>query len=77
MGSFKENKSERKTHQAIVSTYNVVKSKVRGGNDLTGSFMCPRGLKEGEICSPVLFSLFTDELASEIMQRGRHSIQLI
>ena len=57
--------------------YNVVKSKVRAGNDLTESFMCPRGLKQGEICSPVLFSLFIDELAYEIMQWGKHGIQLI
>ena len=27
-------------HQAIVNMYNVVKSKVRAGNDLTESFMC-------------------------------------
>ena len=77
MGSFKENKSERKTHQAIVSTYNVVKSKVRGGNDLTELFMGPRGLKQGEKCSPVLFSLFIDEIADEIMQRGKRGIQLL
>ena len=47
------------------------------GNDLTEPFMCPRGLKQGEICSPVLFSLFVNESANEIMQRGRHGIQLI
>ena len=45
-------------YQAVVSMYNFVKSKVRGGNDLTESFLCPRGLKQGEICSPVLFSLY-------------------
>ena len=39
--------------------------------------MCPRSLKQGEMCSPVLFSLFVNELANEIMQRGRHGIQLI
>ena len=64
-------------YQAVVSMYNVVKSKVRAGNDLTESFLCPRGLKQGEICSTVLFSLFINELANEIMQRGRHRIQLI
>ena len=56
-------------YQTILSMYNVVKSKVRAGNDLTESFMCPRGLKQGEICCPVLFSLFINELANEIMQR--------
>ena len=76
MGSFKEKRAERKNVSSH-STNNVVKIKVRAGNDLTKSFMCPRGLKQGEICSPVLFSLFIDELANEIMQRGKHGIQLI
>ena len=77
MGNSEKEWSKRKMYQAVVSMYNVVKSKVRAGNDLTESFLCPRGLKEGEICSPVLFSLFINELANEIMQRGRHGIHLI
>ena len=77
MGSFKDKRSERKTYHAIVSMYNVVKSKVRAGFDLTESFMRPRGLKQGEICSQVLFSLFIDDLANKIMQRGKHGIRLI
>ena len=64
-------------HQAIVNMYNVFKSKVRAGNVLIESFMCPRDLKQGEICSPVLFSLCINELANEIMQQGKHGIQLI
>ena len=67
---------EKKNH-AMVSMYNVVKSKDRGGNDLTESFVCPRGLTQGEIGSPVLFSLFIDDLANTIMQRGKHGIRLI
>ena len=39
--------------------------------------MCPRGLKQGETCSLVYFFLFINELANEILQRGRHGIQLI
>ena len=66
-----------KMYQAIVSTYHLVKSKVRAGLDLTESFVCPRGLKQGEICSQVLFSLFIDDLANTIMQRGKHGIRLI
>ena len=62
---------------AITSMYSVVKGKVRAGGNLTESFMCPNGLKQGEVCSPVLFSLFINELAREIVQRGRHGIQLI
>ena len=39
--------------------------------------MCPIGLKQGEVCSPVLFSLFINELARETDQQGMHGIQLI
>ena len=64
-------------YRALTCMYNVVKAKVRSGGDLTDSFMCPRGLKQGDICSPILFSLLINELAKEIMERGRHGIQLI
>ena len=37
--------------------------------------MCPRGLKQGEICSPILFSLFNNE-ANGIMQNGKHGMTL-
>ena len=57
--------------------YNIVKAKVRSGSDLTDSFMCPRGLKQGDNCSPILFSLFVNELPNESMERGRHDIQQI
>ena len=67
---------KRKMYQAIVCMYKVVKAKVRSGSDLTDSFMCPGGLKQWDICSPILFSMFTDEIANEIMERGRHGIQL-
>ena len=73
----RKNGLKRKMYQAIVNMYNVFKSKVRARNDLTESFMCPRGLKQGKICSPVLFSVFSNELANEIMYRERHGIQLI
>ena len=38
--------------------------------------MCPRGLKQGDIYSPILFSLFINELATEIIQNGKHGITL-
>ena len=53
--------------------YDVVKTRV---HDLTQAFMCPRGLKQGDICSPILFSLFINELAIEIIQNGKHGITL-
>ena len=38
--------------------------------------LCPRGLKQSDICSPILFSLFINELATEIIQNGKHGITL-
>lgn len=62
--------------QALKSMYSVVKARVRAGADLTEEFLCPQGLKQGEVCSPVLFSLFINELTKEINKQGRHGIQL-
>ena len=63
-------------YRAIKGMYSVVKARVRVGVDLTEPFMCPQGLKQGEICSPILFSLFINELANEIIQKGKHDISL-
>ena len=38
--------------------------------------LCPHGLKQGDMCSPILFSLFINELAIEIIQNGKHGITL-
>ena len=70
-------KSTSKMYRAITSMYNTVKAKVRVGSDVTESFTCPRGVKQGEVCSPVLFTLFIEELAKEVCQRGRHGVQLM
>ena len=64
-------------YNAITSMYHVVKARVRAGGELSDAFMCPLGLKQGEVCSPVLFSLFINELASEIINKGKHGVQLI
>ena len=47
-----------------------------GGWGLTDVFLCPRGLKQGEVCPPVLFSLFINELTKDIIESGKHYIQL-
>ena len=62
--------------RAIQGMYDAVKTRVRAGGDLTQAFMSPRGLKQGDICSPILFSLFINELAIEIIQNGEHGIIL-
>ena len=63
-------------YKAVKSMYEDVKARVRVGGDLTEAFMCSRGLKQGDSCSPVLFSLLINELANEIVQKGKHGITL-
>lgn len=63
--------------QTIQSMYNIVKARVRNGSNLTDAFFCRKGLKQGEITSPLLFSLFINELAMDIIKYGRHGVQLL
>ena len=62
--------------KALKSIYRNVQAKVRVSGGFTDSFSCPKGLKQGEICSPILFSLLINELTKDIVQNGKHSLQL-
>ena len=64
-------------YNAIVGMYEVVKAKVRAGGKFTEAFECPRGVKQGEVLSPALFSLLINELANEIVKHGQHGVQLL
>jgi hypothetical protein len=52
--------------------YKNVKVKIRSGLKLTDYVRCTYGVKQGDVCSPVLFSLFINELAIEVIQNGKH-----
>ena len=56
--------------------HNNVKARVRSGAKLTDYVNYTRGVKQGGVCSPVLFSLFINELALEIIENGRHGATL-
>ena len=62
------------TNRAIKCMYDV-KARVHVGGDLTEYSMCPRGLKQGEICSPIYF-LLINELVEEVISGGRHGVTL-
>ena len=57
--------------------YSSVLSCVRCIPRNTDYFNCMQGLKQGCLVSPVLFSFLINELASEIVLRGKHGIQLL
>ena len=56
--------------------YDIVKAHVRDGASLTESIHCIRGVKQGDLCSPILFSLFINELALNIIDDGKHGAVL-
>ena len=62
-------------YYAIQSMYRVVKASVRCGNSLT-DFFCQKGLKQGEITSPLPFSLLINVLTLDIMNNGKHGVLL-
>jgi len=60
----------------LMSMYSNVRSCVRNGSTVTDYFDCPIGLRQGCVLSPILFSFFINELYVEIMQSGKHGVQL-
>ena len=52
--------------------YSNVKARVRCGDKLTDYVNCTAGVKQGDVCSPILFSLFINELALQMIDKGRH-----
>ena len=61
-----------KLFRCVKSMYDVVKARVRDGVSLTGSIHCLPGVKQGDVCSPILFSLFINELALDIIKGGKY-----
>ena len=56
--------------------YSLVKVRVRSGSLLTDYINCTAGVKQGDVCSPILFSIFINELAVEIINKGKHGISM-
>ena len=63
-----------KLFRCIKSMYNNVKARVRCGAKLTEYVNCTAGVKQGDVCSPILFCLFINELALEVINKGRHGV---
>jgi hypothetical protein len=61
-----------KLYKCIKSMYDNVKCKVRCGTQLSDYINSTAGVKQGDVCSPILFSLFINELALEVLNTGRH-----
>ena len=62
--------------RAIESIYNVVKANVKSNNEISDVFTCPTGLRQGCPLSPMLFSLFINELDDVMKYSDVRGIQL-
>jgi hypothetical protein len=63
--------------KSIIAIYKSVLSCVRTEDNLTEFFDCPVGLRQGCVLSPIMFSLFINEIAEAVDNRGMHGIQLL
>ena len=63
-------------YKCIRSMYENVKARIRCSAKFTDYINCTRGVKQGDVCSPVLFSLFINELALGIINNDRHGVSL-
>ena len=63
-----------KFYHCVKSMYDEVKARIRAGAVLSDYINCTRGVKQGDVCSPLLFSLFINELAFEIISKGLHGV---
>ena len=61
-----------KLFSCVKSMYAIVKARVRDGASLTESIYCLHGVKQGDVCGPILFSFFIIELALDIINNGKH-----
>ena len=60
--------------QCLKSMYCNVRVRIRCGSELSSAINCFLGVKQGDVCSPVLCSLFINELANYIIEKGRHGV---
>ena len=56
--------------------YKTVKSKVRFVNQLSEEFSCMLGVRQGECLSPLLFSMFLNDLEEEFIINGIDGIDI-
>jgi hypothetical protein len=69
-----KNNIKGKCFRCIKSMYSSVKARVRSGSNLSDYINCALGVKQGDVCSPILFSLFINELAIQVIINGRHGV---
>jgi len=60
----------------IKSMYNTVKSRVKYNNELSGSYSCTLGVRQGESLSPFLFAMFLNDIENIFIEKGLPGINI-
>ena len=60
----------------IKAMYNSVKSRVKFCNQLGNEFCCALGVRQGECLSPLLFSLFLNDIEDQFLRSGLEGIDI-
>ena len=60
----------------IMSMYSKVKSKVKFNNQTGNDFSCRLGVRQGECLSPLLFSLFLNDIEETFIQSGLEGLDI-
>ena len=60
----------------IKSMYSSVKSRVKYGNRLGSEFYCNLGVRQDECLSPILFSLFLNDIEEQFINSGIEGLDI-
>ena len=58
-----------KVFQCVINMYDKAKSCVQWQNELSGFFSCTAGVRQGENLSPLLFSIYLNDLKTFVCQK--------
>ena len=62
---------------SLIAMYESLLSCIRTNGQLSEFFECPVGVRQGCVLSPTLFSMFINQLATDITEKGKHGVQLL
>lgn len=60
----------------IYNMYSDIKSCIFNDSQMSPFFSCERGLRQGENLSPIIFSMFLNDLESNLLISGAHGIEI-
>ena len=60
----------------IKAMYKGIKSKVKYSNRLSNEFYCDLGVRQGECLSPILFSMFLNDIEEQFILKGLDGVDI-